>query len=455
MITRIIGIDLGITAQHQAVVLDPATSKFLTAPWRFSPTPKSLERLLRRARKGAAADVQLIAILEATGMAWYPVGVYLHDRGVTVYRINGQMTKAMRRVYAQHASSDRIDCRVLAHLYQVVISKLPSWRPPTGEQLALQRACREFARWRKLDIAIQNRLTAYDHWAWGGLRRLIPAAARTWMWQNWYDPWHVQAAGVDALTAAWQAMSPQQPAAVRWIRKWVRRAHQITTLYATPARVGYPQLQATIQRNLALLAQSRAARQQLSAQQIQPVYQRLYPQRWLETIHGIGKDSAAIYMAFIQDIDRFRTAAQFRSWCGIVPFSKQSGYGEAKGLRITQAGPNLIKATLYLNASVTRQYDPDLAALYYRQMVDYGKHHTQATCACASHLASRIYAILKQQRAYQLRDRNGNPISPTEGQHICRTQYRVPEKIRRRNRVRARRAEKNQRTEQRFNQHNS
>ena len=68
---------------------------------------------------------------------------------------------------------------------------------------------------------------------------------------------------------------------------------------------------------------------------------------------------------------------------------------EAKGLRITQAGPNLIKATLYLNAEVARQWDVQMAAIYHKQMVEYGKHHNQAVCACASHLASRILRHLE------------------------------------------------------------
>jgi transposase len=450
MQTRIIGIDLGVTADHKAVVLDPATNKFVGRPWGFNSTPGALDRLIARARKGLTGPVQLIAILEATGMAWYPVGGYLHDHGVTVYRVNGRTTRDLRTVYSRHAGSDRIDCRVLARLYQVVSERLVPLLPPSGTQLALQRDCREFARWRDRDIAIQNRLTSYDQWAWRGVRRLIPAAARDWMRRHWYNPWDVVAAGEAALTAAWQAAAPEQPADVTWIPGWLHRAQEMTVLYGSPERVGYAQLQATIQRNLAVLEQCRTARARLSAHQIQPVYRRLYPDRWLETIHGIGEDSAAIYMAFIQTIDRFPTVAQFRNWCGMVPFSKQSGTGEVKGLRITQAGSNLIKATLYLNADVARQYDPGLAALYYRQMVDYGKHHTQAVCACASHLASRIYAILKQQRPYQLRNLEGHPISPSEAQHICRTQYRVPEEIRRRNQVRTRRAAAKRRTEQRY-----
>jgi transposase len=449
MYTRIIGIDLAVTARHQAVVLDPATGKFLSRPWKFRATPQALARLLRRARQGLSEPGHLVAVLEATGMAWYPVGVYLYDRGVTVYRVNGRKTRALRQVYAHHASSDRIDARVLAHLYQVAAQKLVPWVPPTGDQLALQRACRAFGRWRQRKIALQNRLESYDQWAWGGLQQLIPAAARDWMRTHWYDPWIVQDADVATLTTAWQAASPDQPADTAWITRWVQRAQELTTLYSSPERVGYPALQASIHRALQLLQQCREAQAELRTI-IQPLYRRLYPERWLETIYGLGADSAAIYHAFIQDIARFPTAAQFCSWTGMVPCSKQSGHAEARGLRLTQAGPNLIKATLYLNADVARQWDVQFAALYYRQMVDYGKHHTQAVCACARHLASRIYAVLKQQRPYELRDLAGKPIAVPTSRHLCRTKYRVPEKIRRQRRVRERRRAANQRTERRF-----
>jgi hypothetical protein len=156
-------------------------------------------------------------------------------------------------------------------------------------------------------------------------------------------------------------------------------------------------------------------------------------------------------MAFIQDINRFPTVEKFRLWCGIVPASKQSGYAEAKGLRITQAGPNLVKAALYLNAEVARQWDVQIAAIYHRQMVEYGKHHSQAVCACASHLASRIYAVLKQQRPYELRDLKNKPISKMESRKLC-VELRVPDEVRKRNNKRFRRAEAEARKDSRLKQ---
>ena len=72
MNTRIIGIDLAVTAEHKAMVLDPASNSFIGRPICFRARPDDLNRLLRQARQGTTGEVQLVAIMEATGMAWYP-----------------------------------------------------------------------------------------------------------------------------------------------------------------------------------------------------------------------------------------------------------------------------------------------------------------------------------------------------------------------------------------------
>ena len=240
---RIIGIDLAVTAKHKAVILDPASNQFIGKQISFRSLPEEIDRLLQRTRDGAGAEPHLVAIMEATGMAWYPIGSYLHQRGVVVYRVNGQKTKDLRRVMWKHAGSDLIDSRVLTRLYQVAHDRLERWVPVTGDQLALQRACRADARWREMDTAIQNRLQAYDQWAWSGLQRVVPAAARDWMRRNWYNPWRVQAAGVAQLAAAWEAVSPQKEVDTDWIPAWVVRAQQMTTLYGSEKMVGYDDLQ--------------------------------------------------------------------------------------------------------------------------------------------------------------------------------------------------------------------
>lgn len=430
---RIIGIDLAVTAEHKAAILDPATNRYLVKQMAFRALPAELDRLLQRARQGVEGELRLIAILEATSLSWHPVSLYLSQHGVQVYRVNGRMTKDQRRVRNRHARSDRIDCQVLTTLYTACPERLDPLFLPSGEQMTLQRHCREYVRWRHFITAIDNRLTAYDNWAWQGLSRLVPAAALPWVRGQWYDPWAVVAAGPEHLASAWrQWLDKEDTEDAAWIVPFVERAQALTHLLQTPAALDYPALASTIQRNLDHKAYAEQTQQALYKNQIRPLFQRLYPDCLLTSIYGIGEQSAALYMAFIHSIHRFATVESFRQWTGMVPASNQSGTTQSKGLPISQAGPNIIKATLYLDAHVARQWDPQLAQIYYNQMVLYGKHHNQATCVVASHLANRIYAVLKHERTYELRNLNGEPISPNQARTLIQERFRIPDEVRRR-----------------------
>ena len=443
---RIIGIDLAVRAAHKAVVLDPACNQFVGRQMSFRARPQDLDRVLKRARKGAPEDVRLVAVLEATGMAWYPVAVYLEQQGVEVYRVNGQKTKDFRRFLWKHAGSDRIDSRVLAYLYTVAPNRLVRCPLPDGDLLALQRSCRALDRWRQAETAEVNRMHDLDRWAWDGLHKLIPTEALPWMRRSWYNPWRVQQAGEAYLTLAWHEISGIPEADITWVRPWVKRAQEMTTLFGAPQAAGYEHLQKTMRDSLDLQARYQREQQTLKKESILPLYHALFPDCPLTSIKGIGEESAATYRAFIQDIDRFSSVAEFRLWCGMVPNSKQSGIGEARGLAMTKAGPNLIKATLYRNANVARQWDVQIAAIYHRQMVEYGKHHIQAVCACASHLANRIYAVLKEKRPYQLRDLEGHPITEQHSRELC-LQLTVPDEVRQRNNKQVRRTRADQKAE--------
>jgi hypothetical protein len=139
----------------------------------------------------------------------------------------------------------------------------------------------------------------------------------------------------------------------------------------------------------------------------------------------------------------------------MIPNSKQSGQSEAKGLHITQAGPSLVKKFAYLDADTARKYDPQIAAIYYNQMMHHGKHHHQAVCTCATHLLDRIWTVLSEERPYELRDVDGTAVTAAEAQRIIAERYRVPAEVRRRNNQRQRRsrveqqAEKKQKREKR------
>jgi transposase len=453
MHTRIIGIDLAVTAVHKAIVLDQTSNRFVSKLLKFHTDPAEMDRVLAAARAGAPDDVRLVAVLEATGMAWYSVGVYLERHGVTVYRVNGQQVADLRRVYQRHAKSDRIDARVLARLPLLCPDRLHRCFFPTGPQMALQRACREVARLTEQVAAGKNRVLATDQFAWLGLADVLPPyeAAAFWVRANWYDPWRVLEAGEDAIAEAWRAVLPEQPADTSWVPCLTRRAQRVVALYGDPERLPYSLLQAHLQREQERICTAQAQVHHLRLKVVRPIYRRLHPQRHLESLQGVGQDSAAVYIAFIGDIGRFPSLRDFRGWSGMTPFSRQSGDAQTKGLHISKAGPNLIKATAFLDAQVARLWDPQIAAVYYKQMMVLGKHHLQAVCACATHLLDRIHAILVEDRPYELRDVDGTPVDKHLARQICQEQYLVPEEVRRRNNHRVRKERRERKVERRLN----
>lgn len=53
------------------------------------------------------------------------------------------------------------------------------------------------------------------------------------------------------------------------------------------------------------------------------------------------------------------------------------------------------------------------------ERIERGRHHNQAICAVATHLADRIYALQRENRPYEQRDLDGNPVTPPEAKAIA------------------------------------
>ena len=133
----------------------------------------------------------------------------------------------------------------------------------------------------------------------------------------------------------------------------------------------------------------------------------------------------------------------------MVPERAQSAESEAKGMHVSQAGPDLIKKYAYLDAEIARRYDPQIAAIYYDQMMRKGKHHKQAVCACATHLLDRVLAVLRADKPYEVRDGDGKALSGQQARELIVERYTVPEEVRRRTNKRNRRQQADHRAERR------
>ena len=450
---RTIGIDLALTAAHKAIIADDQGG-FLTPVFPFHTTPVDLERLLARAREGDPTTA-LQVVMEPTGMAWFPIAVFFARHGVPIFLVNSQEVADLRRYYQRHAKSDRIDTRVLVRLPLVNPEKLHRLHVSSATTLACQRACKQLDRLDSQIVALKNRIEALDRFAWPGLeQQVFPspfAPATRWFRRHWYDPRAVVQSGAEAIESSWQASNLDSADDGRWAGHLVRLASDVVALYGEDSPyLDFTQLQAEVVRDQNQLDHLEHLHHQLRMEVVRPLYRRIHPSRALETLKGVGQDGAAVFASFVGEVERFGSVRAFRGWSGLVPSSAQSGGSEAKGQHITQAGPDLVKKYAFLDAESARQWDPQIAAIYYTQMVERGKHHNQAVCACATHLLDRVLAVLRTDQPYELRDVDGRAVSVAEARAIVLERYQVPVEVRRRTTRRERHNRKDQRAEQRY-----
>lgn len=450
---RTIGIDLGISASHKAVVVDEE-GKAITRVLQVTADPGDLEELIRQAREGADDEESLRAVMEPTGLSWLPIASYLVQREVTVYLANTQQVADLRRFYSKHAKSDRISARVLARLPWVNPESLHPLVLHTAPYLSGQRWCKQQEELTILMTAIKNRVQAWERAFWPGLEEVVGDLFAPWV-RRWrgelYDPWALSGLETEQL-ARFLVEAGAEPAEAGHLAAGLQRvARRAVALFGTPdgARspyVDYASLQDQVLRELRLLAIYEE--EHLTVQRhVQRLYRQVHPSRYLESIKGVGEDGAAVYVFMVGDPQRFPMQSSFRGWSGMVPQSDQSGDVEKKGLRITKAGPDLVKKYAYINAEVARQWDPQIAAVYYDQIVGKGKHHVQAVCCCATHLLDRIRAILRDARPYELLDVDGTPLTWQEARAIIAERYQVPEEARQRNSHRTRKERRDRRAE--------
>jgi hypothetical protein len=215
----------------------------------------------------------------------------------------------------------------------------------------------------------------------------------------------------------------------------VAQVCQMSMAAGTLSEDFFTDLQDEVARELRLLEASEAESESL-ARRIAEIYKKLHPSDNLSTIPGVGPHTAPIFLASIGDPTRFRKQSAFANWEGVVPGARQSSNVEAKGLRMTKAGPSIMRMALYQAGEIARRNDPGLAAVYYREMVYHGKNHRQAMGAVMSHLGARVLRVLKEDRPYEIRDLEGKSIDKNEARGLIVSRYHVSEEVRRERRRR-------------------
>jgi transposase len=435
-----VGIDLH-QGQHRARCLDDRAQS--CDSFSFQTTPEGLAVLEERVFRDGANP---IIVLEPAGLPWKMVAVYLRSRhpDCRLVKAKTQKVAALRRYLRGPVKSDRLDALTLAKMPFIDPEKLVEIYLPPAEIHALQRLTRQRKRMESAITGRKVRISAIVDGYLPGVRRTFSEAwslpLRAFL-RSRLNPYAVVQEGEEALHAYLSRACPRSKWSKAETHLVFLACHSVADVCELSRSAGtlneefFRDLQDEISRELRLM-ESEEAESEALARRIMELYQNLHPSGNLTSIPGVGEHTAPIFLSAIGDAARFHNQSAFANWEGVVPGARQSSDMEAKGLRMTKAGPSIVRMGLYQAGDVGRRTDPQLAAVYYREMVYHGKNHRQAMGAVMSHLGARVFAVLKQNRPYELRDTDGNPISKDHARKFILSKYQVPEEIRRERRRR-------------------
>lgn len=136
---------------------------------------------------------------------------------------------------------------------------------------------------------------------------------------------------------------------------------------------------------------------------------------WLKSLPGIGEIIATHLVARLGDPELITNVRQIAGFLGLVSSEHSTGDKQNRG-EITRAGDSRLRNKLIQSAWVAIRQDPELREFYSRVYQRHPKKVAarKAIVAVTRKLTTRIYAVLKEQRPFVLREVNQAPLTTEE-----------------------------------------
>jgi transposase len=145
-----------------------------------------------------------------------------------------------------------------------------------------------------------------------------------------------------------------------------------------------------------------------------PHYQDAQEVRTVNSIQGVGVESAVLVLLEIEDIRRFEHCKKMTAYFGVHPTFKQSGDG-TWGSHMSKKGRGEIRAVLYMTALSGIRCNPILKQVYARMRTK-GMKHYQAMGVVMHKLLRIIYGVLKNKTNFDPRVDEENTRKANEKQ---------------------------------------
>lgn len=436
----IVGIDLGIKSDHDAVIIRRETSQTIGKGIRFANTCDGRDALLERVCKVSEEGERVDFVIDSPGRAWMPLTALLKSKGFAVYRPTAVRVSKMRQAGDRNNKTNRIDALALARCLLNFPDETEEVFLATGIQCTLDQLVRQrdrvvdLVRRRKqriqdLTIAINPTLMV----AMGDFA--LSQGGRAFL-RTYIAPGKVVRLGLKRL-ARFLDKHYRQDVKPERVEAIFNACKDANAFYDPIREQGFMPvdeicLQEEMNWELDGLEQDEQRLLNLE-KQIEKINQKLDPSDCLISIPGVRHILAGSIRSCIGDIDRFNTLTKHRGFVGFYPNSKSTGDNRATGTRMSKMASGRYRKYLYMAAENAYRWDVEMADYYHRRRRG-GHTHTQAVCAVANaKLLPRIHHLLKELKQaipnqvrpqYVFRDLAGNPISKAEAKAIINAKWK-------------------------------
>lgn len=385
-----LGIDIGKNT-HVASLMDD-NAKIIFKAFSFANTLDAAESLLHKIEPYMD---QIEIGMEATGHYWLSLYSFLIDNGFTVHVVNPIQTDGWRRgIEIRKRKTDIIDSVLIADLIRY--GDFVETSLSDEDTLSLRNLSR-FRNYLVESISDLKRKTI------AVLDQVFPEY--TTVFSNVFGKTSKELLKTLSIPSDYEDISAEKLEDVLSQIKMKRKASQaINQLSQKASRsfgVSFCQESFAFQLKL-LIEQICFIEDQVKSveTEIEELLSRL--ETTITTIPGISSITGAVILGEIGDISRFDNPSKLVAYAGLDSTVSQSGESELPSGRLSKRGSPYLRKALYQAANVAEFYDPVFSA-YYQKKRSEGKHHLVATNAVARKLCHTIFAILKNNTPYEIK----------------------------------------------------
>lgn len=119
----------------------------------------------------------------------------------------------------------------------------------------------------------------------------------------------------------------------------------------------------------------------------------------ITSIPSVGKITAWHFICYTNEFKQIKSGKQLASYCGVVPFERNSGSSIKKKPRLSHQANKILKTLLHLCA-VTAIKMKGAFAVYYRRKIEEGKNGLIAINGIRNKLALTIAAVIRNNEPF-------------------------------------------------------